>query len=622
MTTVSWGCERGKKLLENLNSNQKEAIRFGDGVCSVIASPGSGKTEVLARRIEYLIKEKGAEPEHILALTFSVDAQLDMESRVKEYTGASFEKALNYGCGIRTFHSLGYHIIGRYSVQHREYKNLSRKILGTNNDKRKYLPKNSPKDILMYISEKKKNLEPPKKNSKDPHESAYYEYENKKYFDDVLDYDDLIFKSYFILKEDRRVLEFFNKWVDYILVDEMQDTSHAQNELLKLIAGEKKNVFMLGDPKQAIYGWRGGSNRYLVDVEKEWGKEAQTISLDLNYRSSKNIVSFVNHFAETLDESKNQNYKEIIETKPEYKDPVYTEYKTLQDEGKGVVKKIRKYKKDEGFDYGDFAVLARTNSGLANCEIEFLKSGIPYVNYGARSFLEIFEVQIVLNYLRIAHNHSDDYAFRSVYNFPYRNLNQHFLDKLQIEAYKKRKCLFDTMKSFLNVSNSVGVESFFKCVKSIEKKKYDSVADLVEFIRKTLNLDLIFNKNYCSDLISECSAMDNLDILEDIARNYSTLDEFISIIDKQRYKNENKNPDNSVKLMTVHKSKGLEFPVVFIAGVNEGVFPHRRSNSIEEERRLMYVGISRAEKVLEISSAQSIYNRPIEKSKFIYDLFE
>ena len=597
-----------------LSEVQKEAVEFYEGCCNVIASAGSGKTRVLVNRIVNLIEKHDVEPQHILAITFSKKAKENMAERLKkmipDYAGHLH---------IETFHSFGFRMIRQfdredYEILDQDWKKVKiiEEIL--NQHFRIKEPEGQEiADVLQYISVQKNQMKEPD-NSK--HGRIYKQYEQYKRVKHLLDFDDMLTKCYEILTSDQRALDYCQDKYRFILADEMQDTNAVQYAIIKLIGNKYRNIFFVDDPLQNIYQWRGSDNRFVLNFDEEW-ENAKTIQLNKNYRSSRDIVSAANHFAKCIPESQHKHYVESVADKDEFEKPHYKIYADETDEASHIMESVKGYIQD-GYDYKDIAVLTRTNAQLQYLETALYRGDVPYTIVDGVSFLDRREIKIVLCYLRLASDINDDEAFEYIYNRPNRWLGNAFLQECKRLARKEKISLYCAMFkiSKTNWKYRNGVNSIYAAIKTISEMDDKSVSDVIKALRVYLNLDSYVSKDLCDD---DDSRIENLNTLERMASNYSDAKRFLSFM--TRFGKDKKNDPNSVQLMTIHKAKGLEFPIVFVAGVNDGVLPHKNSENIDEEKRLMYVAMTRAEKILNISSTERFGGDMVNASEFIREIF-
>lgn len=598
-----------------LSRVQQEAVDFYEGCCNVIASAGSGKTRVLVNRIEKLIEDYDVDPGNILAITFSRKAKENMVERLTKMI-PGYVRFLN----IETFHSFGYRIVRKFSREEFEILDADwKKVKIIEEILQHYFRMKEPDgkeiaDVLSYISIQKNQMKSPDLSKRDG--KIYQRYEEYKAKHKQLDFDDMLVKCYEILSTNEKALRYCQEQYRFILADEMQDTNAVQYAIIKLIGAKYKNVFVVDDPLQNIFMWRGSDNKFVMNFDEDW-ENARIIHLNKNYRSSKDIVSTANHFAECIPESKHRHYVESIADKGNFEKPSYTRYYDENSEANGIAKQIQAYV-EAGYDYKEIAILTRTNAQLQNFETALYRSDIPYSIVDGMSFIDRREIKIVLCYLRLACNIDDDEAFEYIYNRPNRWLGNTFIQEVKRIARKDKISLYRAMFKISKINwkfkNSVNEINFV--VNEISEKRYKTVADTIKDLREMLRLDSYVSKDLCDN---DDSRTDNLDTLERMASNYKDVKRFMSFIMKFS-KNKKTNP-NSVQLMTIHKSKGLEFPIVFVAGVNKGLLPHEKNDNIDEEKRLMYVAITRAEKILQVSSTEYYNGNETQTSEFVNFIF-
>lgn len=589
----------------NYNEDQQRAIEFVDGACSVIATAGSGKTEVLTRRIENLVKNHGVLPEEILAVTFSNKAAREMEERVNRYIPDG-------GVQISTFHSFGNSIVQkfgkRYELLNYDYKKTNLfieacrgKIFDAEENASKYLD---------YIAMQKHHLKFPNNKLDDNYELAYSLYEQKKAEYNMMDFDDMLTKAYSILTLDKRAREYYQTKYKYILADEMQDTNTAEYEIIKLVAGDRKNVFIVSDPLQNIYEWLGSDNGFVLEFDKDW-ERATIINLATNYRSTENIVNHANRFACDMDETNSHFYVEAHANQKKYKEVDYKVYDNEYVEASEVVKKIEGLK--ERYDYKDFGIIARTNSQLMIYESILSSHGIPYVIHGNIPFVDREEIKTLICYLKFLYNQNDIDALKYIMNRPSRYLPQKLL--LQAEQCVKRTgCdLFDALIGVGTFLQSKKINELYFTLVSAKEVVGTSVGDIIRTIRSHFDLDSYFQRKETSSDGQTNNKVENMETFCSIADDFKDVYEFLESVGAIKKTNDN----DAVNLMTIHKSKGLEFPVVFLIGVNEGVLPHSLNPRLSEEKRLFYVAITRPEKELYISSTLSFRGKEATVSRFV-----
>ena len=602
------------------NENQKEAINYYKGCCNVIASAGSGKTGVLVNRIVNLINTYNVSAQNILAITFSKKAKDNIKDRLDKFI--PFQSVY-----VETFHSLGYKIYKMFSDTNYNlisYDWQKQKIL---NDiyKEKYHDDemDNINDVLSYISIHKNNLIKPNENVQcgDEEFNWFYEqYELSKQKSQVMDFDDMLTMSYEILNTNKSALDYCQNQFQFILVDEVQDINKVQYEIIKLIAQKSQNLFVVGDMLQNVFEWRGSSNKFVINFQNDW-QNTKTINLNINYRSSKDIVDFANHFAKNLPEAKISDYKDAIANKSIFKKPEYKIYSNEFEEANEISKKINELISSESYNYNDIAILARTNAQLQNFETAMFDNGLPYQIIDGTTFTDRKEIKLILSYLRLANNLNDNESFEYIYNKPNRWLGKKFLDEVSTISKSKHMSLYCAMFKIdrRNWKFKKGIDEICTVINHLRETEFKSVKYQIKYLRDKLKIDEYVSSDINEDQM-DSDKIDNLNSLEHIASKYKDVKGFVDYIDSLG-KEKGKKQDG-VQLMTIHKAKGLEFPVVFLVGINDGILPHRRNNNINEEMRLTYVGITRAENELYCSSTKAMYGKPIDESSFIKLMFE
>ena len=604
-----------------LNENQIKAINKDNGNVAVIATAGSGKTTVIINRIKRLITECGVTPENILAVTFSKKAKENIQNKLP-----------NECCGVNveTFHSVALKIVqdyahGTYELWVKSWEKEKClfdicKGLGLCAVKED-MPYN---DLLKFIATQKTNMRKsdnliydndlPFTNSN--MKMIYDEYEEYKERHAYIEFDDLLNMACEIFEESPETLEKYQNIYTYILADEFQDVSLNQALFLKYLSAKNNNLFVVGDGCQAIYQFRGGISKYLLDFDTEWAG-ADTINLNTNYRCSKDIVTTANELAKYLPESKNKHYVEAIANKKANSKPIYIECNTASDESNIVAEEISKLVTG-GKKYEDIAILARTNAQLQYFESEFAKRKIPYLTYSDTSFIEKAEIKLIISYIKLAFDTKTDSAFAFCYNKPNRWLNKAFFDEVSTLAKKKRCSLYDAMFMIdrRNWRFKNGIDEIYETVNKMQNKRFANMGEIVHTLRRDLNIDDFVSRGKLSDDGRYAEQIENLDTFEDTCKQFKTYTELKSyLLDIQN--SDIQTDDNKVSLMTIHKSKGLEFPVVFLVGCSEGLLPHSKATDIDDEMRLMYVGITRAMDKLYLTSNLFYNSRNLMSSSFI-----
>ena len=611
-----------------LNDKQLEAVNHTEGPCLVLAGAGSGKTRVLTERIIKLIDD-GVSPYNILAITFTNKAAKEMRVRVQNKIGDVADSIF-----IGTFHSFGlrilrenYDAIGYSSnitiLDTDDTKSLIKRILKENSfDPADY----DIKHIISRISSAKNNGISPLEFSKlflNEHDKViglvYEKYLKLLKENNSVDFDDLLLKPVEIFKKRKDILEKYQERFRYILVDEYQDTNSIQYELCKLLAKKYNNIFVVGDANQSIYSWRNADYRNILNFEKDY-KNAHVVLLEENYRSTNTILKAANSVI------KNNNEGTKLNLWTSSGDGEKVEYIRVEDEIKESSFVINKIKElvSEGYSYSDFAVLYRTNAQSRTVEEAFVRNNIPYNIIGSYYFYNRKEIKDLIAYLNLIYNTNDSVSLERVINTPKRGIGTKTIDNIREKANMNNTSLFDAIDS--------GKELEFKklILELIEDSKSMNLSDLIEdvLVKTGLRREYELDKSIESD-----TKVENLNEFKSLAVNFEDngiydlstfLENIMLVSDKGQYAED----DNNVNIMTLHSAKGLEFNIVFILGMEEGIFPHSRSfesvKELEEERRLCYVGITRAKKKLYLLSARvrTLYGRTSGtiESRFIKEI--
>ncbi|MEY8349789.1 DNA helicase PcrA [Bacillus cereus] len=615
------------KLLNGLNPEQQKAVQTTNGPLLLMAGAGSGKTRVLTHRIAYLLGEKGVAPWNVLAITFTNKAAREMRERIDTLVGPEAEDIW-----ISTFHSMCVRILRRDIDRIGINRNFTildasdqltvvKKIMKERNiDPKKF----DPRSILGGISNAKNELLSADKYAKqisiaDPFEKltsdVYTEYQKRLLKNNSLDFDDLIMTTIQLFERIPEVLEFYQRKFQYIHVDEYQDTNRAQYILVNKLAARFKNLCVVGDSDQSIYRWRGADISNILSFEKDY-ENAQVILLEQNYRSSQNILNAANA---VIENNSNRKPKKLWTDNQIGSKISYYRAATEKDEAYFVAKKIRDEIQMGNRKYTDFAVLYRTNAQSRMVEEIFLKSNIPYKIVGGIKFYDRKEIKDILAYLRLIANPDDEISFARIINMPKRGIGATSIDKIINYGVQNGISLTAVLDEIEHVGVSAKITKAVKEFASllhnwVNMQEYLSVTELVEeVIEKTGYRDMLKNER---SLEAE-GRLENLDEFLSVTQTFESQSEDKSLVafltdlalvaDIDRV-DEDPTAGEEVILMTMHSAKGLEFPVVFIIGLEEGVFPHTRSlmeeDEMQEERRLAYVGITRAEEELYLSNAQ------------------
>lgn len=640
------------KLLRGMNPQQQQAVTTTEGPLLLMAGAGSGKTRVLTHRVAYLIEEKEVNPWNILAITFTNKAAREMKERIHAILDEGSEDIW-----VSTFHSMCVRILRRdieaigFSrnftiLDSSEQVSLMKRVLKTLNiDPKKY----DPRGMLAGISKAKNNLQTPKDFEKLA--SALYEqmvakcytlYQKELHDNQCMDFDDLIMKTIQLFTKNPEVLAFYQRKFHYIHVDEYQDTNHAQYTLVKLLAARFQNLCVVGDADQSIYGWRGADMQNILDFEKDY-PDTSVILLEQNYRSTKTILAAAN---DVIVKNQNRKAKRLWTDNQEGEKISYVRADSEREESRFIVSEISRRVRSQQQTYNDFAVLYRTNAQSRVVEESLLKANIPYKMIGGQKFYARKEIRDVLAYLSSLTNTSDSISFERIINVPKRGIGPGTVEKLREFAQIHEWSLLEATQnvSLSTISGKAGreLESFGYLMSELQQMiPYLSVTELTE--------ELLKRTNYSQELkdqntIESQARLENLDEFLSVTKEFDRrfaqqtedeadapeeklsvfLNELALLSDVDEYEEEHA----EVTLMTLHAAKGLEFPIVFLIGMEENVFPLSRAlleeAELEEERRLAYVGITRAEQKLFLTNAfsrtlygRTQYNRP---SRFIEEI--
>ena len=595
-------------MFNKLNDKQKEAVMHINGPCLVLAGAGSGKTKVLTERIVNLINN-GVSPYNILAITFTNKAAREMRERVYN----SIEEEANK-IFIGTFHSLGLKIVREnagvigYSnnvtiLDRDDVNTLIKRFMKELNLDTEHYP---VKSILNKISfAKNEGLSPEEfdKFAKAPLDMAackvYKMYESALKRSNSVDFDDLLILPLRIFKKDKSVLEKYQEHFKYILVDEYQDTNMVQYDMCKLLASKYRNLFVVGDMDQSIYSFRFANYMNVINFEKD-NKDAKVIVLDENYRSTNNILNAAN---DVIKNNKERKEKNLWSSKGDGDKIKYIRCDNEQEEASTVVR-LTKELLDKGEKPSEIAVLYRTNGQSRVFEEAFLKENIPFKIVGSYFFYNRKEIKDLISYMHLIYNNNDDASLERVINVPRRGIGSKTIERLRSEASISDKSMFEVVNS----GKELGFKNLIIDLTN-ESKNTDLVGLVDVILDKTGIRKELEEKN---DLESEIR-LENLNEFKSIALAFQekgifSLEEFLENISLVSDKNEYKEVDDGINLMTLHSAKGLEFNDVFLVGMEEGIFPHNRSfeseSELEEERRLCYVGITRAKEHLWLMNAK------------------
>ena len=610
------------ELLEGLNNKQLEAVTATEGPCLVIAGAGSGKTKVLTHKIAYLIQEKNVKPWSILAITFTNKAAREMKERIEKLVG----DAIN-DMWVGTFHSICVRILRRcidkigYDSSFVIFDTSDQKTLikqcikEINLDDKMF----TDKSVLSEISNAKNEMLEPDTYAirangdfrKERIAEVYKLYQARLKANNAVDFDDIINLTIEVLMENSETLEYYSNKFRYVLVDEYQDTNKAQFTLVTLLASKYGNITVVGDNDQGIYSFRGADIANILNFEKDF-PGTKIVKLEQNYRCTGNILNAAN----AVIKNNETKYDKKLWTENEVgaKPTVYVG-KDEYDEASYIVSQINSLKREEYYHYSDFTVLYRMNTQSRAIEDILRREDIPYKIVGGLKFYERKEIKDIIAYLRLVYNHTDNLSLIRVINEPKRGIGKNSLEQIEKIGNKNGISMFEVIKR----ANEFGLNRVFanskEFVETIEEfsvnKEKMTISELVKNIlnktgyKKALELENTIEAENRIENLEEFLTV-TMEFEEEYADN--SLAEFLESITLSSDIDEMEESEESVTLMTLHSAKGLEFPAVFLVGMEEGIFPSYRSigepKELEEERRLCYVGITRAKNYLYLTCAK------------------
>lgn len=614
-------------IYDTLNEQQKKGVFTTEGPVLILAGAGSGKTRVLTHRIAHLIEDRGVSPYNIMAITFTNKAAGEMRERVNNLIENG-----GYGVWVMTFHSTCVRILRRYIdrigydnnftiYDTDDQKSIMKDICKRLNIDTKMIKERT---LLSVISAAKNELITPDEMEINAggnfnlrrHADVYREYQKQLKSNNALDFDDLIMKTVELFQTDKEVLESYQERFKYIMVDEYQDTNTAQFKLISLLASKYQNLCVVGDDDQSIYKFRGANIMNILNFEKTF-ENAAVINLEQNYRSTQNILSAANAVIHNNTERKD---KALWSDKGDGCKVNYNEYDNAIEEAEGIVNDIKSRMRNEDRSYKNFAVLYRTNAQARILEERFVTGNVPYRVYGGVNFYQRKEIKDILAYLKTVANGSDDLAVRRIINVPKRGIGASTIEKVQDFANENNISFYEALEN-ADVIPALGrsaskLSPFIDYIDILKSKaKVMGVAEFIREVIETSNYERVLSESSESDDEAE----DRINNLEEFISKAETYEEtaeeptLLGFLEDVSLVADIDNLDSNaerVSLMTLHSAKGLEFPVVYLAGMEDGLFPGYMSITsddpleIEEERRLCYVGITRAMEVLTLSSAR------------------
>ena len=610
--------------MPGLNEKQQEACSYTEGPLLILAGAGSGKTRTLVHRIAHLIDDKGVNPYNILAITFTNKAANEMRERVEAEVGMGAESIW-----VSTFHSMCVRILRRFYdriggdnnftiYDTDDQKVVVKEVLKTLNLEPKQYPE---KGCMAFISKAKEEFKTPEDveltagiNYREQQMAKIYrEYQSRMKQNNALDFDDLIFKTLILFDKAEDVLEMYQNRFKYIMVDEYQDTNHTQFLLVKYLAAKWRNLCVVGDDDQSIYKFRGANIYNILNFEDEY-PDAKVIKLEQNYRSTSNILDAANA---VIANNIGRKDKSLWTSQGVGNRINYTVYETDYEEAHGVINNILE-QSIAGRPYSDIAVLYRTNAQSRLVEEKLVYANIPYTLYGGTGFYNRKEIRDIVAYLKVLANPSDEVSLSRIINVPRRGIGQTTINKIKEMSYEQGMSMYDfiadpDMRSYLGRSKDK-VEGFYDLMKSLEPNAESGcLTELFDDIMEKTGYRIELQNEQTDDARAR---LENIDELRNKIVSYEEDAEepsLIELLEDISLVADTDEPDddgkNKVSLMTLHSAKGLEFPVVFIVGMEEGLFPSNMAinsddpDAVEEERRLCYVGITRAKEELFLSGA-------------------
>lgn len=629
--------------LDSLNNMQKKAVLHDKGPLLVLAGAGSGKTRVLTTSIAYLIEEKNIDPRNIIAITFTNKAANEMKERISNLLNMDVSHLW-----IGTFHSICARIL-RMNIDKIGYdknftiydssdqKTLVKEIINELGLKEDI----TPREALSVISQAKNKSMTPDEflqlntyyTKGDSYYEIYKKYEEKKFYYNALDFDDLIDKVLYLFSKDIETLKFYQEKFQYVFVDEYQDTNNSQYELIKYFSGFHNNITVVGDADQSIYSFRGADISNILNFEKDF-KDADVIKLEQNYRSTDKILDTANVLIENNSERKDKN---LWTDNKNGSKPIYRSTNVESEEAKFVLDNIKELTY-QGYDAKDFAILYRTNAQSRSFEEILMKNLINYKVIGGLKFYDRKEIKDLVSYLKIIVNPKDDLALKRIINEPKRGIGNKSIAELENIASLHEISILDLIRldefrTLLTDRLKKLADKFYMPLKNI----FDNIEKykIVDLINEVLDKSGYLKMLETSYSVEDRSRIDNINEFISSAAEYEeensddTIFDYLENLSLLSDLDKTEDKDNSVSLMTMHAAKGLEFPIVFVVGLDEGLFPGKRSideGNVEEERRLFYVGITRAREKLFLTSSKSRrnYGKPIfyKPSRFVDEIID
>lgn len=634
--------------LANLNENQKKAVLATEGPLLILAGAGSGKTRVITHRIAHLIQNKSVKPWSIFAVTFTNKACEEMQKRLMTIVGPSGKSVF-----VKTFHSASVYILRRYGeaigitpgfsiYDQGDQESLIRQILAEMNLDPKKIKPSMIASKISEIKDKASFVEGADISGLLPDyfpfnfPEVYKEYHRKLALNNALDFNDLLIKCVQILRVENGPLEKLQYLWNYFLIDEYQDTNHSQYLMAKYLSSASKNLCVVGDDDQSIYSWRGADIKNILDFEHDY-PDAEVITLEDNYRSTQNILTAA---SSVIKNNINRKLKTLRSNKEDGEAVSWIQANNEYSEAEFVINRLISHKMKDGYKNKDFAIFYRTNAQSRVFEDSLRKENLPYRVVGGLKFYDRKEIKDIISYLKLIANPNDSISLQRIINTPARGIGKTSFDKLFEISQSARIPIWQVISDdLLPGKQPKGLEEFKKFI-TYAISKSASVPEeihLSEFISEVIEKSGYKKSLEEEDTIESSSRIENINEFLNSVYDYEltaetpTLSQFlqdISLLTSEENPDDPENKANSVTLMTVHNAKGLEFPVVFLTGMEEETFPHRLSfdteQGLEEERRLCYVGITRAMDKIYLTNAElrRVFNdvRMKQPSRFLFEL--
>ncbi len=616
-----------KKFLDELNEEQKIAAKTVDGPLLILAGAGSGKTKTITTRLAYLLSA-GIDPANTLTLTFTNKAANEMRERALSILSSN----ISYPPLLCTFHKFGLLFL-KFNIDKINRKN-NFVIIDTNDKKRiiKNLGCDLPISLVASeISKYKNSLISPEiaeAKSIQPNykiiASIYKQYEEYIEKNNLVDFDDLLSLTYKILDENNDICKQTSDRYQYIMVDEYQDTNELQYKLLKKLCSNHQNICVVGDDDQSIYGWRGANIKNILEFPKEF-PNAKIIKLEKNYRSTNQILKTANNL---IEHNRGRLGKKLESVKGDGKEIDFIECENETAEANIIGNRIKKLI-ESGVKPQNIAILYRINALSRSIEEGLNRTQVPYKMVGGVKFYERAEIKDIISYLRIIANPNDDFSFKRIINRPKRGIGKISIDKIVKAAYKQKQSIFQFLdknidlaaKNISSKKSAIEIKKFIKNLKKLKKELNKSTYEFIDLLEETFHL-----KEYYQKLPDSIEKVANIDEFYGLFRDFviahpeASLDDFLNDIALQS--DQDQIDKESISIMSIHASKGLEFDYLFVIGLEEGFFPINGDGSdIEEERRLGYVAITRAKKELTLSYSNSRFYKGrranLSKSRFL-----